>query len=77
MVDPSMNNESEHLRHLGWTDFDLARVGWNALFGLDVGMSPPRSFAISQRSIDGISPRCDCKFKPVDLRQNQTAADMG
>jgi len=39
-------------------------------------MSPPRSFAISQRSIDSISPRCDRKFKPIALLQNQTAADM-
>ena len=35
----------------------------------------PRSFAISQHSIDSTGPRYDRKFKPVALRQNQIAAD--
>jgi hypothetical protein len=34
-----------------------------------------RCFTISQRSIDCAGPHSDCKFKPVDLRQNQTDAD--
>jgi len=36
---------------------------------------PPRTFAISKCSIDRVDPRCDRKFKPVALGQNQTAAD--
>jgi hypothetical protein len=36
---------------------------------------PPRSIAVSERSIDRAGPRCHRKIKPVASGQNQTAAD--
>jgi hypothetical protein len=45
------------------------------LSGLDVGMSWPRSFAISGRSIDRASVGCDCKFNPLALGQIQNGAE--
>ena len=43
----------------------------------DVGSSHPRSFAISERSIDRPGPSRDRNFKPLVLGQNQSDADIG
>jgi hypothetical protein len=45
------------------------------LFRLQNQWVAPLRHLVTQCSIDSISPRCDRKFKPVALRQNQTAAD--
>ena len=43
--------------------------------GPDAGLSHPRSFAISERSIDRLRPSHDPNFNPLVLDQNQGDAD--